>query len=248
MENRPVCEGFMRVKLAVGDMAKGALPGQFVMVKCWEGNAPFFMRPFSVNNADASAGTMDLLYKIVGCGTGLMQKLAPGSEMRVMGPLGSSFKIEAGAARIALIGRGVGAAPMRYLAQKAAQGGIAVHVYLSASKEEYLFDKAAYERLGCKVNTTVDPARLVTAYFEADLARHRFDAAYVCGSNRLMRDIKRLMDTYRFAGYASLEEHMACGIGACKGCVCTVRDENGDEHYEKVCKEGPVFAIERLVK
>lgn len=248
MQNRIVVEGYWRMKLQVGALASMAQPGQFIMLKCWEGSAPFFMRPFSINSVDKKAGTLDLLYKVVGKGTRIMTALAEGAAVQMLGPLGHGFPLDEKHKRIALVGRGVGAAPMRYLAEVARNAGMDVYVYLSAGREEYLFDLKHYVELGCITRSTTSWGQLVTAFFEEDLTSLRFDAAYTCGSKRLMRDIGRLANGHGFAAYVSLEEHMACGIGACKGCICSVQGKDGEERYANVCKEGPVFPIERLVR
>ena len=80
-----------------------------------------------------------------------------------------------------------------------------------------------------------------------DLEKLAFDAAYSCGSKRLMGEMHQLHLRCGFESYVSLEEHMACGIGACKGCVCRTRGEDGGERYETVCQCGPVFPTERIV-
>ena len=246
MTNRIVTPGFGRIDLAVPEVAAAAEPGQFVMIKYWKGAQPFFMRPFSLNSVDREAGTLSILYKIVGTGTELLAQVPDGTDVEVLGPLGHGFPIPEGAKRIAVIGRGVGAAPMRFLAEEARRRGIEVHSYISAGKEEHLFDRATYEAAGCSFTGCTDSSRNVTEFFAADLEKMSFDAAYTCGSRRLMRDVKDLSARYGFAGYVSLEAHMACGIGACKGCVVPAHDENGNEYYVRVCKDGPVFPVERI--
>jgi dihydroorotate dehydrogenase electron transfer subunit len=205
------------------------------------------MRPFSLNSVDTAAGTLEILYKIVGTGTETLSTLPEGAEADVLGPLGSPFPLSENMERIAVIGRGVGAAPMRFLAEQARSFGIDVHAYISANREEHLFDKDAYLAAGCSFTGCTDGNINVTSFFADDLKTMKFDAAYVCGSKRLMRDVSMLMDQYGFEGYVSLEAHMACGIGACKGCVVSIKMQDGSESYARVCKEGPVFPVKRIV-
>ena len=76
-----------------------------------------------------------------------------------------------------------------------------------------------------------------------------FDAAYSCGSNRLAAHMKQLHAQHGFPAYVSLEEHMACGVGACKGCICTAHDkDSGEASYVRVCKSGPVFDVDRVLQ
>ncbi len=247
LENAPVCPGSLRMVLDAPDISRESKPGQFIMLKAWEGKEPFLLRPFSIHTADRATGRLVLLYKVVGQGTKHMQALKPGDTVTVLGPLGHGFPLESGMKRIALVGRGIGIAPLLFLAEEARRQGTEVHAYLSAKEEGHLFAKDQFLALGCQVKATCEGGALVTDFFEEDLNTHTFDAAYTCGSNRLMREVRRLEKAHGFAGYVSLEEHMACGIGACKGCVCTVHEKNGAQAYATVCKSGPVFSLERIV-
>ncbi len=247
LTNRIITPGFGRILLSAPQIAEQAKPGQFVMLKYWRGIDPFFMRPFSINTVDRAGGTLGILYKVVGQGTEILADLSADAEVEILGPRGNGFPLEDGMTRIAVIGRGVGAAPMRFLAEKARSMGIGVRAYISANSEEHLFDKAAYEGSGCTFAGCTDPNVKVTDFFAEDLKKMKFDAAYVCGSKRLMKAVAELSDEYDFAGYVSLEEHMACGIGACKGCAVRVNTKDGSEAYARVCKEGPVFPVKRIV-
>ena len=238
---------YRRLVIRAPEMAGATQPGQFMMLRAWKGTVPFLMRPISVNDVDTRAGTVSFLYKVVGEGTALMAELRPGDTMQVLGPLGHGFPLPAGAERIAVIGRGIGIAPLRLLARRAREQGTGVCAYLSAKEELQLFDRAELEELGAAVRTTCDAAVNVTEFFARDLETLSFDAAYSCGSKRLMREMHQLHLRYGFASYVSLEEHMACGIGACKGCVCKTHDADGSQRYETVCQCGPVFPTERIV-
>ena len=234
--------------LDTGDMAKSSKPGQFVMIKCWEGSEPFLMRPISINSVDRNNGTMTLLYAVKGIGTELLSKLQEGDSADVLGPVGSTFPLVQGASRVALIGRGIGIAPLLLLAQDYKAMGTELYVYLSAKQEEHLFNREAFEELGAVLRTTTDTNYVITD----DMARDceelgGFDAAYSCGSNRLAKGMKEVHIAYEFPAYVSLEQHMACGIGACKGCVCKAKNPaTGEEYYPRVCKEGPVFAVDEI--
>ena len=101
--------------------------------------------------------------------------------------------------------------------------------------------------MGAIVRSSADDRHRVTDLFAQDLKDHIFAAAYSCGSQRLMREMHALGRQYGFPTYVSLEEHMACGVGACKGCVCETHDRQGRRQYETVCHCGPVFPTERIV-
>lgn len=236
-----------RITLYAPEIAAAANPGQFVMLRAWNGFAPFLMRPFSIHSADREAGSLTLLYKIVGEGTQLLAARSPGETVQLLGPLGHGFPLSNEQGRIAVIGRGIGIAPLRYLVEMALHSGNEVFAYLSAKTEQQLFDRDYLSEIGAVVQCSTDDSENVTDYFKRDLQTISFTAAYSCGSDRLMREMHRLGAAYGFPTYVSLESHMACGIGACKGCVCKTHDAEQKEHYETVCQCGPVFPTERIV-
>ena len=260
-----ISSGVFVMTLDVGGMAEESLPGQFIMIKGWEGMEPFLMRPISINSVDRERGTMTILYNVKGRGTKLLSQLQEGDSANVLGPLGQPFPVIKDARRVALIGRGIGIAPMLLLAQDYAKQGTELYVYLSAKKEEFLFNKDVFESLGAMVRTTTDANVNITDAFKEDCAtladsvsdgdtameagtRPPFDAAYSCGSNRLARDMQEMHREYNFPAYISLEEHMACGVGACKGCVCNAKNlATGEDYYARVCKDGPVFNVDEVL-
>lgn len=249
LENQRVCDGVYSMVVSAPDAAAASLPGQFVMLKAWEGDAPFLMRPISINTADAGSGTLTFLYKVVGQGTKHMSALDAGASVQLLGPLGAGFPILPAAKRVAVVGRGIGIAPTRFLVEAYRRQGTEVYAYLSGKNDDFLFHRALYEQLGAVVRTSTDPAVRVTSYLTEDAENAPFDAAYTCGSNRLAQDLKQLHDRTGLPAYVSLEEHMACGVGACKGCTHVAYDpETGAESYVRVCKEGPVFPVERVVR
>ena len=126
--------------------------------------------------------------------------------------------------------------------------GTEVYAYLSAKSEDDLFHQELFRTLGAVVRTTTAPNERITDAFAADAAQLPFDAAYSCGSNRLAAHMKQLHAQHGFPAYVSLEEHMACGVGACKGCICTAHDkDSGEASYVRVCKSGPVFDVDRVL-
>ena len=243
-----IAKGVYLLTAETPEMACASLPGQFVMVKGWEGNDPFLMRPFCIDAVDRERGTLSVLYKVKGKGTELLSKAAVGSAVQMIGPLGHGWPIPKGARRIAIVGRGIGIAAIWLLAEDCRRNGIEVVAYLSAKCEEELFHRSDMECAGVLVRATTNPMLKITDAFARDCETMHFDAAYSCGSKRLAGEMKKLHAQYGFPGYISLEEHMACGIGACKGCVCETREsENGEVRYARVCKDGPVFPIDNVV-
>ena len=133
----------MRLRVQASEMAAQTQPGQFYMLKAWEGNVPFLMRPISVNSADQNAGTITFLYKVVGEGTKLLAALQAGDALWALGPLGHGFPVPEGAKRVAVIGDNCYQWATTYLA---VTGGVGVVVpldkELGASELEQLIIEA----------------------------------------------------------------------------------------------------------
>ena len=243
-----VVPGVMTLTVLAPEMTAASAPGQFYMLKSWREQDPFLMRPISIDHIDMQAGTLTFLYKVVGRGTELLSHLRGGDTLELLGPLGKGFPIDGSCRRAAVIGRGIGIAPLRPLVEQLRAQGTEVYAYLSAKSEDDLFHQELFRTLGAVVRTTTAPNERITDAFAADAAQLPFDAAYSCGSNRLAAHMKQLHAQHGIPAYVSLEEHMACGIGACKGCVCTAHDkDSGEASYVRVCKSGPVFDVDRVL-
>ena len=204
-----------------------AAMGQFYMLRAWDA-FPLLSRPISVFDADNE--TVTFLYKVVGQGTRLFSRLRPGDSITLQGPYGNTFPRVSG--RVALVGGGVGIAPL-YLAAKTLRGAAppaTVDIYLGFSgrvvlEEEY---RALADRLvlnvGGFITDEIDPAA--------------YDAILTCGPEPMMRALYekcRAVDAAHRL-YVSMEKRMACGLGACLVCTCKTTGGN-----RKVCRDGPVF-------
>lgn len=228
----------------------GAKPGQFVMLRSWETDDPLLPRPFSVYRIHDGDG-FEVLYKQVGKGTELMTHLKAGDEVHVLGPLGNGFPLAPDTKRIALVARGIGAAPLMALGEEASRRGVEVWSYLSACHQDLLPGQDDFKDISARLSMLTDDmprakGRLVTDDLAKDASREMFDAVYVCGSRRLTRAVAGMEERLGFQGFVTLEAHMACGVGACKGCVRVVRADLGRPVYKCVCKDGPVFPIREV--
>lgn len=254
VEDGVVCENALvgtktgdigRMVVQASDVVEAARPGQFVMVRTWEGE-PFLPRAMAPLTYDVSSGRMEIYYKIKGLGTQAMAKTRPGAVAHLTGPLGQPVLEGFEGRSIALIGRGVGITPLLPLAKHVVATGGAVSSYLSARTRAYLFGFDEFEALG-PVYTQVDDeetrGELVTAALSVFCESHRIDAAYVCGSRRLTRAAEGLGISNGFPSYVFLESKMGCGVGYCKGCPARLRDGDG---YKLVCVEGPIFPTQEV--
>lgn len=203
--------------------------GQFYMLRGWSGLDPFLSRPISIY--DLGAGYIEFLYEDRGVGTNLLSSLKAGDSLALLGPLGTSFgKLEG---RIALVGGGIGIAPLLYLAKEL---GVKPDIYCGFRDQVYELDRM--EDLGESVYISTDSGAFGHKGFITDLIDYdRYDRIVSCGPAAMMR----IIVGHKKDTIVSMEEKMACGIGACMGCNIETKSGN-----KKVCKDGPVFLGEEV--
>ena len=251
--NRPVSSGLLRLDLelepgsATGRPgALGFLPGQFAMLNLAGAACLVFSRPFSI--LDWQDGVVSFLYRVVGTGTRAMASLEPGSRMSLLGPLGTPFP-DPGADRPAvLIAGGVGLPPVA--AWLARWGGALDRGFFGARDgADVPWDELkGHWRVSVDAEQDVPPGRavfvgrvtdLVAATPELDDGRPRVVLA--CGPVPMLKAAHDLAARRGWDCRVSLEEHMGCGYGACKGCVVPVAAPGGSWRNATCCQEGPVF-------
>lgn len=213
------------------DIARMAQPGQFVQV-----DVPgcFLRRPISI--CDAAGDTLTLIFKVVGEGTAVMAGLQPQTTVSLLGPLGTGFPVLP--QDVVLYGGGVGTPPMVLTARKYLEAGHKVQVVLGFNTKEDVFglDKFIQAGITPVVCTMDGSAGLEGTVLEAE---PQYETALACGPLPML---KAVSDKFEH-GYVSLEARMACGYGVCMGCV--VKDKEGGSL--RVCKDGPVFEIGKVV-
>jgi len=251
--NRPLTGDYWLLEVEAPDIAGSLTPGQFVNIRIENTLTPFLRRPFSVYRVSVDGRRLQVAYKILGEGTRLMTStIHEGGSCDVIGPLGRGFTIPKAAKRIAVIGRGIGIAALPTLVDQAASLGIAVHGFLSARTRPNLVALDVFKQHGFPVETHSDDqsgTAMVTDYLDPLMATHKFDAIYVCGSNRLARAAHRLAERAGIPAEIAMEQHMACGFGDCHGCVIAINaDREGTEQvWREVCHHGPIFQTWEVV-
>jgi dihydroorotate dehydrogenase electron transfer subunit len=198
--------------------------GQFYMLRGW-GDYPLLSRPISIY--DKSGDSIRFLYRIAGQGTELLSRLRPGDAVGLEGPFGHGFPQLAG--RVALVGGGIGTAPLYYAAKQLASPD----VYLGFSSEA--FGVEAFQEVASQVRVNVG------GYIVDDFEPAGYAAVFTCGPLPMMRALAAKLAGTDVPLYVSLEKRMACGIGACLVCSCATRQGN-----RKVCSDGPVFRAEEV--
>jgi len=232
-------------RLEAPEIAQEAKPGQFVMVRV--GKETILPRPFSVHAADGKE--IALLFSVVGKGTGWLAQKKKGETLDIFGPLGNGFTINPGSRNLLLVAGGIGIAPLRFLAERAAGDGKQVTIIMGARSGECLLPVTPSQSLYNQgmlpadfqcVNATEDgtegfkglATELIPHYLE------NIDQLFACGPVAMYKTMAKMPELKGKDMQVSLEIMMGCGVGVCYGCA--VRTKKG---LQQVCKDGPVFGM-----
>lgn len=223
------------------NVAAMAVPGQFISLYCHEGSR-LLPRPISICEINGAERLLRIVYRIAGEGTKEFSRLAAGDAIDVLGPLGNGFAVREGSAM--LIGGGIGIPPMLQLAKELSgrqQKVVAVLGYRDSTlflKEE--FAPYADVFLSTEDGSAGTKGNVIDAITEHGLDA---DAVYACGPVPMLRGVKAFAAQRGIPAQISMEERMACGIGACLACVCQTVEQDSHSHVnnKRVCKDGPVF-------
>lgn len=220
------------------------LPGQFVEVRVDNSPSTFLRRPISINNVDYDRNELWLLVAAVGDGTRQLQKLQKGDRLNCMLPLGNSFTMPTDSAqKVLLVGGGVGVAPLLYFGKRIKAMGGEPTFLLGARSAKDVLERELFEQVGRVFITTEDGSEGEKGFVtnHSVLAQEHFDRISTCGPKPMMMAVARYAFKNDIECEVSLENKMACGVGACLCCV-----EKTVEGNKCVCKEGPVMNIKKL--
>ena len=225
------------------EAAKEAKPGQFISAYSKDGSR-LLPRPISICEADADEGRLRIVYRIAGAGTKEFSSFESGDSIEIMGPLGNGFPQEG--ENVFLIGGGIGIPPMLELAKNLNCEKQMVLGY----RDENLFLKDEFEAYG-EVFVATEDGSVGTKGNVLDAIRENgltADVMYACGPTPMLRALKQYAEQHNIRCYVSLEEKMACGIGACLACVCQSKevDHHSNVHNKRICKDGPVFLAQEV--
>lgn len=219
-------------------------PGQFVEVRVDNSPSTFLRRPISINNVDYDRNELWLLVAAVGDGTRQLQKLQKGDHLNCMLPLGNSFTMPTDSAqKVLLVGGGVGVAPLLYFGKRIKAMGGEPTFLLGARSAKDVLERELFEQVGRVFITTEDGSEGEKGFVtnHSVLAQEHFDRISTCGPKPMMMAVARYAFKNDIECEVSLENKMACGVGACLCCV-----EKTVEGNKCVCKEGPVMNIKKL--
>lgn len=235
LSNTSIAKDIWQMELST-DIAAQAKPGQFVQVALPE---LYLRRPISISWTDGNV--LRLVYKNMGAGTAEMTTLKPGTVLNILGPLGTGYPATM-PEEVLILGGGVGTPPMLKLAKACLDAGRKVHVVLGFNTAAEVFYDDAFQQLGIEpIICTMDGSVGVKGTVLDGVAKHNIMTDFVCACGPL--PMLRAISKAYTKGYISLESRMGCGFGVCQGCV--VHDVNGMQL--RVCKNGPVFPIGKVV-
>ena len=249
--------GYRILVFAAPQIAAAVVPGQFVHVKVPGLDDAALRRPFSVFDADAAAGTLTVLYKIVGKGTEALSKEPVGAEVEVIGPLGFGFPVECKGVPL-LVGGGYGVAPLYFLAKRMLEKGVGEtpKLFVGGRTKDDLLALDRFRALGVEVFTATNDGSegvkgFVTAPLDAELAALRGKGAdfelFTCGPDGLLKAVSDRALGTGSKGWISMDRHMICGVGACFACIQKLKRPNGEVWNARCCVNGPVFKAEEIV-
>ncbi len=247
----------MRIKAP--QIAGEAVPGQFLSLYSKDGSK-MLPRPISLCGIDREKGELRLVYRIAGAGTKEFSCLKEGDTIDVLGPLGNGFPLKP-EKRAFLIGGGIGIPPLLELAkalqaeqesgrESGADSGRGMVRSVLGYRDSQMFLKEEFEAYGPVYAATEDGSagtkgNVLDAIREQGL---KADIIYACGPTPMLRALKAYAAEQGMECWLSLEEKMACGVGACLACVCQSKniDRHSQVHNKRICKDGPVFLADEI--
>ncbi len=233
----------MRLQAPAGATLDKINPGQFIQIKVENSSSTFLRRPISIHDVNTIDNTLSILVCRAGDGTNAICDTPVGNHINIMWPLGNSFIIpEDSFKSTLLVGGGVGVAPLLYLGKKLKDRGFTPVFLLAARSANDLLQLDQFSKYGSVHISTDDGSAgqkgLIT---QNSILDNHFDHVYCCGPMPMMKAIARICSERNIDCQVSLENVMACGIGACLCCV-----EKTVKGHRCVCTDGPVFNINQL--
>ncbi len=246
LSNTPLCTDFHELTFGWEQGLPEPLPGQFVTVRVSDGTTPLLRRPLAFSGIDSARGTASFICQKRGTATELLVGKREGDTLDLIGPLGNSFPEPAPGKKAVLVAGGIGLGPMLFLAKRLAAAKAAVVFVYGCRGKALIPTSDSFKRASPVVCTddgsegfhgtsvdyvkTLPPAVLDNAEF------------YACGPNVMMKACHEVAQQHGAKCWVSMEQVMACGVGACMGCA--VRVKGMGQEYARVCADGPVFGSE----
>lgn len=245
LENERIKENFYLLRLHAPWVADCCVPGQFVMVRSEAAGWPYLNRPFSIYDSDRDS-VVELLYKVVGSATALMARMGKGDSLELIGPLGRGFSPADSVSHLVAVAGGIGLPPLAFYCRTYSGSCDAVTLVIGAAGADELLFPVGMMAEGIKVVTYTEDgskgsrglatdglARLLPSLAAAPQAAR----IAACGPRKMLGEVSAIAESGGITCEASVEEMMACGVGACMSCAIPARGGG----YLHACKDGPVI-------
>lgn len=234
--------GIYSMWLKTERIAENAKPGQFISLYCHDGSR-MLPRPISICEIDKKDKALRIVYRVAGKGTEEFSHMSTGESIDIVGPLGNGFPLKE--KKAFLIGGGIGIPPMVELAKQ-----LNCEKQMVLGYRDTMFLQEEFKELGSMYVATEDGSYGTEGNVLDAIRENGLDAEiiYACGPTPMLKAIKEYAIANGIECWLSLEEKMACGIGACLACVCKSKEKDSHTHVnnKRVCKEGPVFRAEEV--
>ena len=236
-------------------------PGQFYMLRCSPNTDPLLRRPLSLHDyfykKDGNTYELNFLYRVVGVGTRLLSQMREGDSIEVFGPLGNGFELTQSIEYALFIAGGIGVAPLPYLAECLAktQNLFDARILIGAKGAKHILALERFERLDIEISVYTEDGSMgkmgcVTDHLDQSLEHcmNKKSMVFACGPTGMLAKIAQECMSQGIPCQVSLDRRMACGVGACQGCVVRAADTTSsiDRIYRRVCIDGPVFQAHEI--
>lgn len=242
LRKKEIADEIFDIWIQTEEIAGFSRAGQFVMLYCNDGSR-LLPRPISICEINPEEKSLRLVYRIAGKGTKEFSEMKEGMELTVLGPLGNGFPKKEASALV--IGGGIGIPPMLELSRQ-----LNCRKQIILGFRDQLFLEKEFEPYGDVFLATEDGSAGTKGNVLDAISEHglKADIIYACGPLPMLRALKAYAKEHHMECYVSLEERMACGIGACLGCVCKSKetDSHTNVKNKRICKEGPVFEAQEV--
>jgi dihydroorotate dehydrogenase electron transfer subunit len=232
------------------ELSREVAPGQFVMLDVPERSRPYLRRAYSVADADPDTGEVEFLVKTIGPGTSALERLTPGSSVRLLGPFGNAFSLDGVSVsdRVAIVAGGIGAAPFPLVYRSLARSGIAGDLFLGGRSAADLSIASRFSGIvtGTLHWSTDDGSAgergFITDVFARQAASTRYSRVLACGPMPMFAALAPMVARLGIEAQFSTEAAMGCGFGACLACVIP----GADQPFLVSCQEGPILDPGRI--
>ena len=248
VRNRELAKGIWQMDITGEFPYDNVQPGQFIHVRIGEGYDHLLRRPISIAEVDLGQRLLTIVYRIVGDGTNWLTLQKEGTKLDILGPIGNGFKIER-SNRSLVVGGGIGVPPLYELSKQLVAKGEELDIFLGFRTASEAFWLDRFSKLGDMLVFTEDGHLGIKGFVTQGIVSrlsekiNTWDKVYACGPHGMLKAVKEIIQDLPIGGGASLEERMACGVGACYGCTC----KTTDEETKRICVDGPVFSWQEVV-